>query len=184
MARFTDTDLINAFNADQFKFCNLYQIGKSASQLLLTDNDSTVSAGALTYTSSRVTLENTDVTETSMPTVGGIDITFSAVDRTMVSYFLNADHVGLPLTILRAVVGTDNSITGQFNLFKGQISSFTILDDENTSQIEVKCKSHWADFEKNNGRRTNHNSQQLLFAGDNGFEFAAKSIDNIKWGKK
>jgi len=50
--------------------------------------------------------------------------------------------------------------------------------------LTVEIASHWKDFEKENGRRTNHNTQQLYFDGDLGFEFAAKTIKDLKWGRE
>ena len=52
-----------------------------------------------------------------------------------------------------------------------------------TSNVSLSVASHWSDFKKKSGRRTNHNGQQLHFAGDKGFEFAANTVKDIKWGR-
>jgi len=69
-------------------------------------------------------------------------------------------------------------------IFDGILTGYAIEDTEEESKVTVQMASHWKDFEKENGRRTNHNSQQLYFAGDEGFEFAPKSIKDLKWGRK
>ena len=43
--------------------------------------------------------------------------------------------------------------------------------------------SHWADFEKKAGRFSNNNSQQYFFSGDVGFEYAANTVKDLKWGR-
>jgi hypothetical protein len=52
-----------------------------------------------------------------------------------------------------------------------------------TSNVTITAASHWSDFNKKSGRRTNHNSQQIFFNGDKGFEFAPKIMRDLKWGK-
>ena len=87
--------------------------------------------------------------------------------------------------IYRAVFAEGDGIIGEpIIVFDGLITSFSIDDSREKSVIEVELASHWKDFEKENGRKTNHNSQQIHFPGDKGFEYAAKSIKGIKWGRK
>jgi hypothetical protein len=68
-------------------------------------------------------------------------------------------------------------------IFDGRISDFGIDDSDDSSIVEIVVSSHWANFDAINGRRTNHNSQQLHFSGDLGFEFASDTIQDIKWGR-
>lgn len=192
MARFASTALLNAFDSDSFSFATLLSIGSQASLVQITDHDRDVVYNAsTTYLSSNLMLGMGEVSETQGVAVGGIDITFTGVNQTMVSYFLNNDYVGLPVDIKRAVLNDAGTHLGSFTYFNGQVSSFSIEDSGDTSEVKVECTSHWADFEKINGRRTNHNSQQMTkhytdgtyFSGDDGFEFAAKTIKQIRWGK-
>jgi hypothetical protein len=80
--------------------------------------------------------------------------------------------------------GTDAVVGDPILIFDGILTGYSIEDTEEESKVTVQMASHWKDFEKENGRRTNHNSQQLYFAGDEGFEFAPKSIKDLKWGRK
>ena len=43
--------------------------------------------------------------------------------------------------------------------------------------------SHWADFEKKSGRKTNNTSQQRFFSADKGMEFSSENVLDIKWGR-
>jgi len=67
-------------------------------------------------------------------------------------------------------------------LFKGLLSSFSFQEGDN-SVITLTADSHWADFEKKGGRRTNSSSQRELYSTDLGFEFSANSVKDLKWGK-
>jgi hypothetical protein len=183
MPRFTDASLISALESDSFSYATLISLGTQSSLIRITDNDKDVTLNADTYTSTTTLLDYGEAQETSDVSVGGMDITFSGVNQTMVSYMLSNDYIGLPVDIKRCALSDSNVVIGSFTYFKGQVSGFEIVDTNDKSEVLVNCKSHWADFEKLNGRRTNHNSQQLHFSGDLGFEFAAKTIKDIRWGK-
>lgn len=192
MARFSSTALTNAFDSDSYSFATLLSLGSQSSLVQITDNDKdVVYDSSTTYITSNLLVSIGDVQEVQGIAVGGIDLTFSGVNQTMVSYFLNNDYVGLPVDIKRAVLSAAGTHLASFTYFKGQVSNFSIEDSGDTSEVKVECTSHWADFEKINGRRTNHNSQQMTkhytdgtyFSGDDGFEFAAKTIKQIRWGK-
>ena len=88
------------------------------------------------------------------------------------------------MRIWKTVLDDQGAIIGDKILtFDGQITGFSIDDSEDSSVISVSCASHWADFERRSGRLTNNNSQQYFFPNDTGFQFAANSIKDIKWGK-
>lgn len=185
MPRNSDPLLNSDLASDSYSFATLITIGQSPEQpLFLTDNDKDVTVtNGDTFISSSAILSFGEVSETAIPTQGGIDITFSGVDQTMISYFLNTDYVGKYVSVARCTLTATNVFRAKFNYFIGTISNFTITDTTSTSEVVVSCKSHWEDFDKRNGRRTNHNSQQLHFAGDEGFEFGAKTLNDIRWGK-
>ena len=61
--------------------------------------------------------------------------------------------------------------------------SFNITETDNSSEVSISIASHWADFDKIAGRKTNTNSQKLFFSTDKGFDYASKSVKEIKWGR-
>jgi len=79
---------------------------------------------------------------------------------------------------------SDSVIGAPILVFDGLITGYEIDDTEDSSEIVINCASHWKDFEKENGRKTNDNSQKIHFPNDDGFEFAAKTIKDLKWGRK
>ena len=78
---------------------------------------------------------------------------------------------------------SENLISDPFLLFKGRIESFNIDENINSSNANIVIASHWSDFSKIEGRKTNTGSQQLHFANDLGFEFASQTVQDIKWGR-
>ena len=74
-------------------------------------------------------------------------------------------------------------ISSPFLLFDGRIENLNIEEDETTSSVNISIASHWADFDKTKGRRTNTNSQRLHFPNDKGFDYASQTAKEIKWGR-
>ena len=70
-----------------------------------------------------------------------------------------------------------------FLLFDGRIENFNVEEDDNSSTVSISVASHWADFEKQKGRKTNTGSQKLHFPNDVGFDYASQAIQDIKWGR-
>jgi hypothetical protein len=116
--------------------------------------------------------------------VGTFTINLSGVEQSFISILLGENYIDKEVIISRAILNSSGAIIGTpIALYNGRIDGFSIKDDNKTSQINLSTASHWSDFEKESGRRTNHNSQQIYFAGDKGFEFASSAVKDIKWGR-
>jgi hypothetical protein len=74
-------------------------------------------------------------------------------------------------------------IADPFLLYKGNIENFAIGETRKESIVNLTIVSHWADFEKKNGRKTNNTSQQRFFSTDVGMDFASQTVLDIKWGR-
>ena len=184
MTRSINASTAAALATDSFNLATLVQINFT-SVVRLTDWGRSVTALSNTWTSSAHFIGIGDITETSELRVNDLSLTLSGVEQTFVSIFLSNNYIDVPIAVYRAVFdNTDTIIGAPILVFDGVVTGFDITDTEDDSKITVKMASHWKDFEKENGRRTNHNSQQLFFAGDQGFEFAPKSIKDLKWGRK
>ena len=111
------------------------------------------------------------------------------------SEFLAKHYTDKPLRIYRAYLDNDKLIEDSgtpavIQLFDGRIDSPAVSDSETgDTVIAVKATSHWVDFERRGGRRTNDNEQRNTlhyngtdnFNGDRLFEFSYDSIKDIKW---
>ena len=69
-------------------------------------------------------------------------------------------------------------------MYKGTINTFGISESGEESSVTLRVVSHWADFEKENGRKTNNISQQRFFSADVGMNFSSQTVTDIKWGKE
>ena len=123
--------------------------------------------------------EEVDITKSSLR------IGLSGVDQTYISIVLNENIVNDAVQIFRGFLDLNNSlIADPFLLYDGQIDKFEINEGEDSSEIIFTIVSHWADFEKISGRKTNPTSQQRFFNLDDGMEFSSQTVQDIKWGRE
>ena len=145
---------------------------------------SSVSGSSVTYASSSFVMgisnfsEEVDITKTTL------NLGLSGADQTFISTALNENVVNDSVTIHRGFLDDSNAlIADPMMLYKGKIESFSIQETDTNSEISLSIVSHWADFEKKNGRKTNNTSQQRFFSGDVGMDFASQTVQDIKWGR-
>jgi hypothetical protein len=126
-----------------------------------------------------------NVVESADLRVGTLEMTFTAVDGTMVGVVLNNDYIDKRVVIYRAVLQDDYSFTSSdvFMIFDGYINGYNISESNDTATLTLECSSQFADFERTNGRRTNPASQKLFFNTDRGLDFSPQIVKDIKWGR-
>lgn len=173
-----------ALAEDGFSLCTLVQID-FPTVVRLTDADRNISAMAQTFISSGHLLSVGATTESTDLRVNSMKLELSGAEQTYAAIFLGGEYIDRWVTIWRAVLdGSDGVIGSPILYFKGLISGYEFTENDGDSTIHVEVSSHWKDFEKVSGRKTNHNSQQMFFPGDMGLEFSARIIKDIRWGRK
>ena len=145
---------------------------------------SSVSGSSVTYVASDFIMGVSDFTEETDVNLSPISLTLSGADQTFISTVLNENIITDTVTIFRGFLD-DNSalIADPFLLFKGTIDNFAIQETDSASSVSLDIVSHWADFEKKSGRKTNNTSQQRFFSTDVGMDFSSQTVQDIKWGR-
>lgn len=183
MTRSINAATLSALQSDAIRLCHLVQLDFSTT-VYITDNYHEVSYGGNDFIPAGNLLDIGQPQETQDLRVGSISIVLSGVEQSYISFFVSQDYINRRARIWKAILDESGEVIGDPILtFDGQITGYSIQDGEDTSTIEMNCASHWADFEKKSGRLTNTNSQIYFFPTDTGFEFAANSIKDIKWGR-
>jgi hypothetical protein len=148
------------------------------------DLTSSVSGSSVTYSSSKFLVSYPEVSEETDISKSSIAISLSGADQTYISIALAENIVNDAVTIYRAFLDANNAIIDDpFLLYKGAIETYTINENETSSALTLNIVSHWADFEKKSGRKTNNTSQQRFFSADKGMEFSSETVLDIKWGR-
>jgi hypothetical protein len=149
------------------------------------DSITAPTAGSNTYLAQGQFLSYGNIVESSDLRIGTLELTFTAVDTTMVAVVLNNNYIDKRVVIYRAVLGDDYTFTSNdvFLVFDGRITGYLIKEADKTAEIILTCASQFADFERTNGRRTNPASQNLHFSGDRGMDFSPQIVKDIAWGR-
>lgn len=183
MSRTIDAATLAELSSDGLRLAKLVQMDFT-SVIRLTDYGRDVTALSQTWSASDHFLGISEAVETSELRINSLTIQLAGAEQTYISQFLNNDYHDIRTRVWFAFLDSSDAVIGDPILtFDGRISDFILAESEERVTIEISVASHWANFEATNGRRTNHNSQQLHFAGDDGFEYAADTVDDIKWGR-
>lgn len=183
MARSLTSSVKTELATNQLNPVTLVYLNISGGQRF-TDHYKDITYDSNTYSTSSLLLGVSDVSESAEVAVDSLTVVFTGADQTIISLLLNNDYMDKEAEIYKGFLDSSQAlISDPFLLFKGRIESFAIEEDANRSQVSVSIASHWSDFEKVKGRKTNTNSQQLYFSGDVGFDYSSQSITDIKWGR-
>ena len=188
MTRSLTTAVKNHLATNEIKPAHLITIGFGTPQNItdcVHDLTSSVSGSSVTYSSSKFLVSYPEVSEETDISKSSIAITLSGADQTYISLALAENIVNDAVTIYRAFLDANNAIIADpFLLYKGSVETYTINETEDSSALTLNIVSHWADFEKRSGRKTNSTSQQRFFSGDLGMAFSSENVLDIKWGRK
>ena len=187
MARTLTTAVQNQLATNDIRPIHLISIGFST-PVNITDNafdlTSSVSGSSVTYSSSAFLVgassfeEQTDITKTTL------SVSLSGVDTSFISVVLGENIVNDSVTIYRGLLNSSNAlIADPILLYQGNIDTFEISETETESNVKLMVVSHWADFEKKSGRKTNNASQQRFFSTDVGMDFSSETVLDLKWGR-
>ena len=125
------------------------------------------------------------ISETGEIRVNEISLDLDGAEQTYVSLVLNNDYLGAQCDVLRAVINSSGAIVGTpYTYFSGRIVGAQVVDSGSSSTVSIDMASHWKDFEKTNGRRTNNGSQQRVFPSDLGMEFSVDQNRELPWGRR
>ena len=183
MARSLTTAVKNELATNQLNPITLVYFNISTG-LRFTDHYKDITYDSYTYSASSLLLGVSDISESSEVSVDSITVSFSGADQTIISLVFNNDYMEKEAEIYKGFLNSSQQlIADPFLLFKGRVESFNLDEDETSSTITLNIASHWSDFEKIKGRKTNTTSQKLYFSGDVGFDYASQSVLDIKWGR-
>ena len=187
MTRSLTTAVKNELLTNDIRPIHLITIG-FATPINITDCSfpltSSVSGSSVTYTPSNFIMGISEFTEEVDITKTSLRIGFSGAEQSFISIVLNENVVNDTVTIYRGFLDDSNNIIADpFLLYDGQIDTFEISETQTESNVILNISSHWANFDKKNGRKTNTTSQQRFFSTDVGMEFSSQTVQDIKWGR-
>tara|TARA_S200002703_G_C3692506_1_gene212650 strand:- start:44 stop:589 length:546 start_codon:yes stop_codon:yes gene_type:complete len=147
----------------------------------ITNHYKNVSHNSNTYNASGHLLSVSSKSESAELNVSNFTVGLSAVDSAFTSIVLNNVVSNDIVTVDIGLLNSSDALIDTYNYDKGFIESFRLNTDR--AELSLICTSHFSDFSRIAGRKTNEGSQQRFFATDRGFEFAGATVQDIKWGR-
>jgi hypothetical protein len=166
MARTLSSNLQTQIANDQNKICFLVEINFST-PLRATDHYSNV-----TY----------DSTENGEAQIEEITITFSNITSTVKDLIEDGNYTNTSVNIYIAFFDNNETIVDATTYFSGIIGNCSITESDQSSHLSMVVQNHWANWQLKKGRHFTDESQQHVFSGDKGFEYADQTKEDIRWG--
>ena len=148
----------------------------------LTNHYKDITHNSNTYSASGHLLSITTKSENAELDVANFTVQLSAVDSAFTSILLNNNVSNDQVTIDIGLLNSTDTLIDTYQYDKGFIESYRI--NTKNATIDLICTSHFSDFSRVAGRRTNEGSQQRFFSTDRGMEFAGLTVQDILWGRK
>jgi hypothetical protein len=178
-------DLVRIVGQDQGTLFNIQTGGTNS--LDFTNCDVDLSHDSVTYSANAGYIGHSAITETVNAANDKMSLAFTGVDLTNAYILLNSNFVGAKVTIRKAVINQDYSITtnGVYSIFEGFVNTFNLSHDKETADFTLECGGPFSAFEKASiyGYATTL-SHQIVFEGDKGFEFTTETLTDLQWGKQ
>lgn len=195
MARSLDAGTITTLQSDQnlqmFHLVTMYLTTTQRMTEYAHDISYDFGSGTETFTSSGRLTALSEVQEDQSINNVSIQLGITGANTADISLLLTEDYTNKRVIIRRGFFDatgatTDANIVGRpFIIFDGKVSSWGFTDDPQggNSQISWELASHWVDWEKTNGRKTNPQNNKLHFSTDNSYDFVYDRIGDRIWGK-
>jgi len=126
----------------------------------------------------------TNIAESSELSAAQVSFTLTGIPRDLITIATDQDYQGRDVTIYFGVLDSNHDLDGSpSTVWKGRIDTMSIELGQ-FATVTVNAENRLADWQRPRIRRYSHQDQQLLFAGDLGFEFINTMADiELKWGE-
>lgn len=126
-----------------------------------------------------------DVSETNETSAQGIIVTLSGIPSELISLVLGDVRQGKMGRVYLGLLDGQQVINDPILLFSGKLDVSSIVDEGETSTIQVAYESRLIDLERPRVNRYTPEDQKRLFPGDLGLDYVPSIQDKkITWGTK
>lgn len=176
------TAVENALNSQDHEYCHLVEMNLNGAIVRLTEAGHDIEYLGNTFLGNGQLLDIDEIKNSSDLRVNEVGITFSLSDQALLALLLGNNQIGREITIFRAYTNNGVVIPDPIILVFGQVSGFTTDTSLTESIAQIKMSGPYADWQQQSGRRTTEGSQQKVYPGDRGMEFATQVRPELTWG--
>ena len=181
MPRSLSTALQTQVSAQQTKTAFLVELNLST-VIRLTDFYRNVTYNSNSYEAGGSFLAVDTTTETGQLQVSDINLGFSNVTNQVRQLVRNGAFTDKVVNVYVAYFDVNEDIVGAINYFTAQIKNVNISETLENSLLSMTVASHWANWNLTKGRHYSDESQQSVYSGDRGLEYATQTKSDVRWG--
>jgi hypothetical protein len=185
MARTISSDMLTAIADRVLRVCLLAELQTTGATIYLSSLDRNISYSAQSWLGNSWLRPFSTISEASDLSANGCEIALGGLDATAISAILSTFNKSKLGTIHLGLLDSSYAlIASPIVLFKGYFDSAQLTEDGDTATAVLSYESQLIRQKEANEFRYTDQSQQALFAGDLGFQYAAKSADwSGFWGR-
>ena len=181
MPRSLSAALQTQVSAQQTKTAFLVELNLST-VIRLTDFYRDVTYNSNSYEAGGSFLAVDTTTETGQLQVSDINLGFSNVTNQVRQLVRDGAFTDKVVNVYIAYFDENESLVGAINYFTGQIKNVNISETLEDSLLSMTVASHWANWNLTKGRHYSDESQQSVYSGDRGLEYATQTKSDVRWG--
>jgi len=181
MPRSLSAGLQTQVSAQQTKTAFLVELNLST-VIRLTDFYRDVTYDSNSYEAGGSFLAVDTTTETGQLQVSDINLGFSNVTNQVRQLVRDGAFTDKVVNVYIAYFDENESLVGAINYFTGQIKNVNISETLEDSLLSMTVASHWANWNLTKGRHYSDESQQSVYSGDRGLEYATQTKSDVRWG--
>jgi hypothetical protein len=139
-----------------------------------------------TWTGAGSLIGMSEISETEDVVASGVAVSLSGVPSDLVQIAIDEARQGMPGRVWLALFDANIDFIGEpVPAFAGRLDVPEITDDAETCTISISYESRLVDLNASREWRYTHESQQVLFPGDRGFDYVTKIQDKeVVWGPR
>jgi len=181
-----DSAITNRLGADHQELFFAIKAEFDTSDVLVWSGNDDLVINSETYTGAGSLLSIGGVEDSREIKSTGLTVALSGMDTTVLDYALTENYQNRFLTLFMGyLMGGSNEVAGTIVLFKGRMTTLTISDDPNGSNISIDAENRLIDLDRPSNLRYTKESQEFLYTGDTGLDRVNQIQDKeIIWGRK
>lgn len=180
MARGLPSNVVSQINSEAIRLAYLVKL-ETSTNILITDHSKNISYNSESYLADGSLNLTNEIVENSDLEYSNISLELLNPTTTNKNIFLSNDYVNKAATIYCAFLDADETIINAIEYFKGQVASAAVTDANNGLVISVELANQFKNWEIKRGRKYTDQSQQDIYSGDKGMQFAHLAKNDIRW---
>lgn len=139
--------------------------------------------GSQTYIAGGSFVSLAEVTEKGSLEYQNIAVSLQNITTTVRDTFKDLDFVNADAKIFVAFLDTDETIIDAYEYFTGSVSYASLAEQKGQFGLNIELANQWRNWNIIKGRKFTGASQQLVFSGDKGMDFAHETNSDVRWNR-